>query len=312
MAKGIDVYKRFNDVRDWRAVRNSGIEFAWVKLADGPDVRDDGGYVAGARAAGILVGGYSYAQPGDAAAHARVFLGQVAAHGATDLAPALDIEDNENYYIWPRQEAISYSIAFLRAIAAAGHRPCLYANNDMLKSILAPVRAAVPNLLVWAARYGGVPQVAYDVHQYSSSVVVPGIVKPVDGNDGPIPHNTTGGTPPPTQEDDDMPDRELKPTTGKDACVTSVVPRTATHAVVSLGWVQMQVKKLAFFSHTPEKGLTQTQVWPPADKPNAVFPIDPARSWEIAIPAGDQVTVELTYSMPVDPAHDTTGVLGFR
>ncbi|WP_409466317.1 hypothetical protein [Amycolatopsis sp. GA6-003] len=60
---------------------------------------------------------------------------------------------------------------------------------------------------------------------------------------------------PPRTEEEDMPDRELRPTNGKDACVTTVVPKNATKMVISLGWVPMTVKKVAFFGPTPGSGL---------------------------------------------------------
>lgn len=155
---------------------------------------------------------------------------------------------------------------------------------------------------------GGQQYAGAHLFQRLGTVLVDGIA--CDVNDILAPdwgqHSYTPNPGAPTE--DDMPDRQLQPTTGRDACVTLVVPKNATELVVSLGWVPMEVKKLAFFGPTPAQGVNQIAVaW---DAPNP-FRIDPARCWEVPIPTG-AVTAELTYSMAADPGRDTTGVVGFR
>jgi hypothetical protein len=60
----------------------------------------------------------------------------------------------------------------------------------MLANILPAVKAAVPDVLVWVARYGATPTVPYDVWQHSSSGRVPGIqAQSVDLNTGTVPLN---------------------------------------------------------------------------------------------------------------------------
>lgn len=111
------------------------------------------------------------------------------------------------------------------------------------------------------------------------------------------------------QQEDDMPERELKPTTGKDASVTLPVPKSAGEVVVAAGWVTISVAKLAFFGPTKAAGLNQLAA--PVSGTGARFPIAPARSWQTKVPDG-AVTAELTYSMGEDPNHDVTGTFGFR
>lgn len=207
MPEGIDVYQKYQQVTDWWLVRGSGVEFAYVKLSDGTNTRDDGGYVAGGRAAGVKMGGYHYAQPGDPIAQANLLVNRCSATGATELAPALDLEAP----FVPGSLAIQFAIAFLKQVKARGHRPCLYGNNSMLLGVLPAVRAAVPDVIVWCARYGATPTVGYDVHQYSSAGVVPGVTGVVDRNRGTTPLNlpagggsTTPAAPTETSEDDLM------------------------------------------------------------------------------------------------------------
>ena len=191
MAEGIDVYAKYQTVTDWGAVRRAGKEFAYVKVSDGTDTRGDNGYVAGAHAAGIDVGGYHYAQFGDPITQARLLCNRVAQLGALDLAPALDLEDP----FAPNANAASFAVAFLTEVRRSGHRPALYANDSMLKVILGAVLAAVPDVLVWCARYGAKPTVAHDVWQYSKSGTVPGIKGLVDLNQGAVPRNTVLAAP---------------------------------------------------------------------------------------------------------------------
>lgn len=188
MAEGIDVYGKYQTVTDWAAVRRAGKSFVYIKVSDGVTTRDDYGYTARARAAGLKVGGYHYAQFGNAVTQARILCNRVRALGATDGAPMLDIEDP----FTPGRDAAQFAVAFLTEVKAQGHRPGIYGNNHMLSGILPTVRAAVPDVAVWAARYSTTqPTVGYDIWQYSQTGRVPGITGAVDLNRGSFPANRT-------------------------------------------------------------------------------------------------------------------------
>jgi GH25 family lysozyme M1 (1,4-beta-N-acetylmuramidase) len=191
MADGIDVFTLYQDVRDWHAVRGAGYEFCYVKVSDGDEDRADNGYGPAGRSAGLAMGAYHYAQFGDPVAQAERLVHRAETAGCTDLAPALDLEDP----FGPDQRATDFAIAFLRRVSELGHRPCLYGNNNILDTVLGPAKAAVPESLVWAARYGASPTVPYDVWQWSSSGTVPGIsASSVDLNRGVIPVDAPGGS----------------------------------------------------------------------------------------------------------------------
>lgn len=185
MDEGVDLFGLYNKVTDWPAVRAAGIKFAWVKLSDGVTNRDDYGYVTAGRRVGILMGGYHYAQPGDPVAQANRLVERCSFYGALDIAPALDLEAP----FVPGSAAIDFAVRFLRQIIARGHVPCLYANNSMLSGILPGVKAVIPNVKVWGARYGGSLTVSHDVHQYTSTGSVSGIAGNVDRNRGTILYN---------------------------------------------------------------------------------------------------------------------------
>lgn len=184
MANGIDVYTKYQTVTSWPAVRGAGYEFAYVKVSDGTSTKDTAGWGPKGRSAGVKMGAYHYAQPGDAVAQANLLVDRAASEGLTDLAPALDLEAP----FVPGQAAINFAIAFLKQVRSRGHRPCLYANNSMLTSVRAAVLAAVPETLIWVARYGASPTVGYDFWQHSSSGQVPGVTaSSVDLNTGAVP-----------------------------------------------------------------------------------------------------------------------------
>src|SRR6187399_906752 len=117
MADGIDVFTKYQDVRDWRAVQGAGYQFCYVKVSDGEEDRPDNGYGPAGRSAGLAMGAYHYAQFGDPVAQANRLVHRAVAAGLTDLAPALDLEDP----FGPDQTAIDFAIAFLRRVAELGH-----------------------------------------------------------------------------------------------------------------------------------------------------------------------------------------------
>lgn len=198
MANGIDVYVAYQNVRDWSAVKRAGYDFCYVKAGDGVSTRATNGYGPRGRAAGLAMGAYWYAQPGDPVRQANLLCDRALSEGLGDLAPALDIESP----FVPGTAATNFAVAFCRQVAARGFRPALYANNSMMNAVLGPVLNAVPNTIVWVARYGANPTVRYDVWQWSDKGSVPGIqASAVDLNRGDIPYNLVaapGPAPAPT------------------------------------------------------------------------------------------------------------------
>ena len=194
MAKGIDIY-RYQTVTDWNAVRNSGVQFVWVKLSDGfgpAKVRGDG-HVGGAKSVGIPVGGYHFAQKGDPARQAHVFLGELNRLGAWGIVPALDIENSG--VSWSGQEAHDFTVGFLAEMRRYTARVALYANTSELGAMrAADVVAKVPGTIIWEANYGNnngsrhsLPPTAWAphraAHQFTSVGRVPGIRENTDINE---------------------------------------------------------------------------------------------------------------------------------
>ncbi|WP_158886364.1 glycoside hydrolase family 25 protein [Amycolatopsis anabasis] len=176
MALGIDLYARYQKVTDWRAVRNRGVGYVWVKLTDGGGRAQypGDGLVSGARSVGIPVGGYHYAQTSPAPERqAEILINEVRRLGATGLVPMLDLEAP----FAPNNAARDFAIRFCRKVASLGFRPGVYMNNSFAKA-LRPDNWGIGELVIWLARYGARPDAAagrYDVHQYSQAGQIPGI-----------------------------------------------------------------------------------------------------------------------------------------
>lgn len=189
--RGTDVHPFYQRGLNWRAAPD--LHFVWVKVSDGgsaystvqqgvkyvPDT-----HVAGAKAAGLPVGGYHYAQlsPGPER-QADVLLAEVRRLGATGVAPMLDLEAPFR----PDSTAKAFGAAFCRRVAAAEYRPAVYMSASFATA-LRPDQWGIPGLVIVIARYGARPEAPgsgqyvgrYDVHQYTSGGALPGSAGLVD------------------------------------------------------------------------------------------------------------------------------------
>lgn len=169
--EGIDV-SRYQKEIDWSAVRDSGIAFAYVKATEGTRLVDPylARNLAGARQAGIPVGVYHFARPGDPVAQARFFRTTVS--GPVDLPWALDIEVDVD-------DPASFVDRFVAELAAHGLRAIVYTYLAYWRQHLSGTRHRL-----WIAAYRSAqPSVpGMEVWQYTSSGSVPGIQGRVDRN----------------------------------------------------------------------------------------------------------------------------------
>jgi GH25 family lysozyme M1 (1,4-beta-N-acetylmuramidase) len=191
MPEMIDVFGKYQGAIDWHQVWAAGVRMVATKLTNGPKVASPTGdsYVDGARAVGMLIGGYHYALAGDPGVQARVFAGELLRLVALDLAPALDFEDPSLPTDTPGRRA--FIVSFFTELKAAVPRltkALLYSSGTELESIGS---ITVPGLVIlpWDAEYGpndGSPHpiVHYTgtaaVHQYTSVGRLPGITTAVD------------------------------------------------------------------------------------------------------------------------------------
>jgi lysozyme len=191
---GIDVSYHQGAI-DWRRVAASGMRFAFLRTSAGT-LTADTAYAAnrsGARAAGLTIGSYHFANPdgaaNDAANEAAWFL-RNATISSGDLLPVLDLEvanglDPASLTAWAQ--------AWLSQVTAAtGVRPIVYTNNAFWASSMANTdwfaRNGYP--VLWIANWTSASQPSvpagswggsgWTFWQHSSTGSVPGIAGAVD------------------------------------------------------------------------------------------------------------------------------------
>lgn len=191
--RGVDVHPYYQ-----RGARFDGVEYAWIKMADGASVyakKVDGVWYTAdeharrLRAQGTPFGGYVYAQPGDGAVEAQVLWGECQRLGGTGVAPACDIESNKDIHIWSSAEATDHGRAFCSWYRGRGIRPAVYMSVSMAQATRPDRWPEDP--VIWIPRYGAKPEDLrsgvqytghYDVHQYDDAGSLPGSAGLVDWN----------------------------------------------------------------------------------------------------------------------------------
>ncbi len=191
---GVDVSK-FQGEIDWQAVKDSGIEFAILRIGgsylQSGDIYDDVLFeenYQGAREAGLLVGVYFFSaavNAEEANREADYVLGRLAGR-PLDLPVVWDWEDlgNNSYRNTglATEALVPAAHTFCGRVREAGYEPMIYFNN------LAGYRrydlSQVLDYQFWYARYTDYPDFYYDfdMWQYSSKGRVPGIEGDVDMN----------------------------------------------------------------------------------------------------------------------------------
>jgi lysozyme len=178
---GIDVSHYQGEV-DWAAVAEGGVRFAFIKATDGVDDTDPrlAQNWAGAKAAGILRGGYHFFRPNlDAQRQAAHFLSVVAMDDMT-LPPALDVEITEGLDRAALEGAIR---TWLGAVQSAlGCKPVVYTDPSFWTNSVAADFSEYP---LWLACYAEKPEVpvpwqTWTFWQHSDAGTLKGIAGQVD------------------------------------------------------------------------------------------------------------------------------------
>lgn len=191
----IDV-SSYNQVDDWNAVRSNNITGAWSKLTQGDyclnPLRD--GQISGARGAGILVGGYHFADPHvSVQANVECFVSEAKRFGLLDptsLMAMLDIEDDaRDHIVWNPRNANAFIADWIRIYRAdTGIEPVtVYANLSFWRNILRPDEWADEKVTLHLALYNGDPgntggwnHPRLGLHQHTDRGKVPGVIGFVD------------------------------------------------------------------------------------------------------------------------------------
>jgi lysozyme len=190
---GIDVSYHQGTI-DWPQVAAAGKRFAFVRASAGT-LTADTAYAAnlsGARAAGLVVGSYHFANPdtapNDAANEASWFV-RNATVASGDLVPVLDLEVSNG--LDPASLTTWAQTWLTQVIAATGVRPIIYTTPSFWWSSMADSSWFADNgyQVLWIAHWTaqGQPTVptgwwsdGWTFWQHSSNGYVPGIAAPVD------------------------------------------------------------------------------------------------------------------------------------
>ena len=190
---GIDVSYHQGSI-DWTKVAGAGQHFAYVRASAG-SLTADSAYATnrtGARAAGLTVGSYHYANPDtapdDAANEAAWFL-RNATIGSGDLLPVLDLEVSNGL---SPADLIAWAQAWVASVeSATGVKPLIYTTPSFWASAMADTDWFAQNgNRLWVAHWTTASQptvpagnwagTGWTFWQHSSSGSVPGIAEAVD------------------------------------------------------------------------------------------------------------------------------------
>lgn len=190
---GIDV-SRYQGEIDWQQVRQSGIEFAFIRVGyrsakDGLLYEDEMARrnLKEAAAVGLKVGAYFFSQsvsPEDAVEEAK-FAINILKDYHLDLPLTYDwetVSENPRIQGMTRQTLTDCIQAFCKEVEAAGYDSMVYFNKDLSQTLL-DVRK-LSDTSVWFAMYDTYPDAPCkpDYWQYTDQGTVPGIEGDVDLN----------------------------------------------------------------------------------------------------------------------------------
>jgi GH25 family lysozyme M1 (1,4-beta-N-acetylmuramidase) len=190
---GIDVSEYQLDI-DWDAVKNAGVEFVFIRvgwrgLTEGVLTADKRAqeYYEGAKAAGLLVGGYFFSQAinvEEAAAEAAFAL-ELIRGWELDLPLVYDWEyagENARTANVDRRTLKDCTRVFCRRVEDGGYAPMFYFNASQGLNLLE--LGELTEFPMWLAQYKDAMTFPYrvDFWQYTGEGTVPGIEVPVDIN----------------------------------------------------------------------------------------------------------------------------------
>ena len=174
----------YQETIDWPRVRRAGIQFAFIRLSDGAQLRDSRFATnwTEAKRAGLVRGAYQFFRPDQSVnAQADLMIAAMAGRDPTDLPPVIDIEVDGGLAAAVVAERAAAWITRVRA--ALGVEPIVYTGSDLWRSGGAE---PIASQLLWIAHYTRgcpvlpAPWTRWTLWQYTESGAVPGIEGPVD------------------------------------------------------------------------------------------------------------------------------------
>lgn len=167
-----------NDSPNFKMLAADGVKGVMLKVSEGATFTDPvfQNWAKRARAAGLRVGGYHFAQPngGDPIAEARHFASKLGSIARRDFRPALDLEQNPGNLSW--SNLVAWSRVWNQEVyRLSGTLPMFYASKGWIQAMGAdvPIGAAL-----WLAHWSNdgkpfVPKAPFPwknvhLHQFTS------------------------------------------------------------------------------------------------------------------------------------------------
>jgi lysozyme len=184
--RGIDVSHHQGQI-DWQAVRDSGIQFAYIKATEGQDFRDPqfSRNWRESENSGIVRGAYHFFTFGTPGRVQALNFIEAVPRDANALPPVVDFEfDGNSQQRLPRAELLGSLKVFLDTVEDYyGQRPVLYVTTESFAEYLEGEAWAYP---IWVRDIFGEPGLVggrpWTIWQYADNVRIPGIRGPVDQN----------------------------------------------------------------------------------------------------------------------------------
>ena len=188
---GIDIAKYQGEI-DWAAVKNSGIEFAFIKATEGGDRLDDKFEAnwAAAKEAGLPRGAYHFNYWCSSWANQAEWFKRNVPVDPDALPPVLDLEWNNASPTCPRsvprETALAGIYTFVHAMEKHyKKRPILYTDANFHRDVLSD--GALADYPLWVRAVKELPHVQFPGRrwafwQYTEKAAVPGIRGNVDKN----------------------------------------------------------------------------------------------------------------------------------
>lgn len=180
--KGIDV-SQWQGYIDWQAVKNDGIQFAFVRAGHGGHTLDTcfQQNMVNANAAGIPVGVYFYstAQNEAQAVQDAQFVIRSMKGYLVSYPVVIDLEDSSQAHL-SKQQIGRIAKAYCDEIRAAGYTPMVYCNENWYRNMIDV--SMVSDVEMWVARWGNTysSDIPRDIWQSCSTGRVAGINGNVD------------------------------------------------------------------------------------------------------------------------------------
>jgi lysozyme len=181
--RGVDV-SYYQETIDWPRVRRAGIQFAFIRLSDGAQLRDTKFATnwAEARRAGLVRGAYQFFRPDQSVnAQADLMIAAMSGRESTDLPPVIDIEVDGGLDAATVAERAQAWIDRVRQ--RLGVEPIVYTGSDLWRNGGAEKLGPQP---LWIAHYTPAcptlpqPWTRWTFWQHTDRGAVPGIEGAVD------------------------------------------------------------------------------------------------------------------------------------